>query len=62
VLPVVYHHVVFTLPSDLNGWIGLHPKVLYHQLFQCAWKTLAEFGADPKRLNGQMGMIGVLHT
>lgn len=62
VLPVTYHHLVFTLPSDLNGWIGLHPKLLYHQLFQCAWKTLAEFGADPKRLDGQMGMIGVLHT
>jgi len=62
VLPVVYHHLVFTLPSELNGWIGLHPKLLYHQLFQCAWQTLAEFGADPKRLNGQMGMIGVLHT
>lgn len=62
VLPVVYHHLVFTLPSDLNGWIGLHPKVLYHQLFQCAWKTLAQFGADPKRLDGQMGMVAVLHT
>jgi hypothetical protein len=62
VLPVVYHHLVFTLPSELNGWVGLHPKQLYHQLFQCAWKTLAEFGSDPKRLDGQMGMIGVLHT
>jgi len=62
VLPVTYHHLVFTLPSELNGWIGLHPEILYHLLFSCAWSTLATFGADPKRLNGQMGMTAVLHT
>ena len=62
VLPVTYHHVVFTLPSQLNGWVGLHPQLLYHLLFTCAWRTLATFGADPKRLNGQMGMTAMLHT
>ena len=62
VLPVTYHHVVFTLPSALNGWVGLHPEVIYRALFASAWKTLAAFGADPKRLDGQMGMSAVLHT
>lgn len=62
VIPVTYHHLVFTLPSDLNAWVGLHPEILYHQLFTCAWETLSRFGADPKRLNGQLGMIAVLHT
>ena len=62
VLPVTYHHVVFTLPSALNGWVGLHPEVIYRALFASVWKTLAAFGADPKRLDGQIGMTAVLHT
>lgn len=62
VIPVTYHHLVFTLPHDLNAWVGLHPDILYHQLFSCVWGTLSRFGADPKRLNGQLGMIAVLHT
>lgn len=62
VLPVTYHHVVFTLPSSLNGWVGLHPELIYRTLFQCVWKTLAAFGADAKRLDGQIGMSAVLHT
>lgn len=61
-LPVTYHHLVFTLPSSLNGWISQYPKLIYHQLFQCAWQTLKTMGADPKRLNGQMGLTAVLHT
>jgi len=61
-LPVTYHHLVFTLPSSLNHWVSLYPDLIYHQLFQCAWKTLRTMGADPKRLNGQMGLTAVLHT
>lgn len=62
VLPVTYHHLVFTLPQDLNGWVGLHPEVLYRILFGSAWATLKAFGEDPKRLDGQLGMTAVLHT
>jgi hypothetical protein len=62
VLPVTYYHVVFTLPHELNGWVQLHPKVIYDRLFQCVWKTLKAFAADPKRLDGQLGMTAVLHT
>lgn len=62
VLPVTYYHVVFTLPHELNGWVDLHPKVIYRLLFHCVWATLKAFGKDPKRLNGQLGMTAVLHT
>ena len=62
VLPVTYHHVVFTIPSSLNGWVGLHPELIYRTLFGCVWKTLSAFGSDPKRLDGSMGMSAVLHT
>ena len=61
-LPVNYHHLVFTLPEALNGWAGLHPEVLYPQLFRAAWATLRAFGEDPKRLGGRMGMTAMLHT
>ncbi len=61
-LPVTYHHLVFTLPSALNGWVSLHPKLIYRELFASVWDTMSRFGADPKRLNGQIGMSAVLHT
>lgn len=62
VLPVTYHHLVFTLPHTLNPWVRVHPEVLYRLLFQCVWATLKAFAADPKRLGGQLGMTAVLHT
>ena len=62
VLPVAYHHLVFTLPDTLNGWVQLHPETLYRSLFAAVWHTLKTFAADPKRLGGQLGMTAVLHT
>jgi hypothetical protein len=61
-LPVPYFHRVFTLPHRLNPWVQPHPEVIYRALFQAAWGTLDAFGHDPKRLGGQLGMTGVLHT
>ena len=61
-LPVTYHHLVFTLPDTLNGWIEVQPKALYDLLFETVWATLSAFGADAKRLDGQLGMTAVLHT
>lgn len=62
VLPVTYYHVVFTLPHELNGWAQLHPQTIYKRLFHCAWTTLKTFAADPRRLNGKLGVTAVLHT
>jgi hypothetical protein len=53
---------VFTLPHVLNGWVQLHPEVLYRRMFRCVWSTLKALGADPKRLGGQLGATVVLHT
>jgi hypothetical protein len=50
------------LPHELNGWVQLHPDVIYNLLFQAVWKTLKAFGADRKRLHGQLGVTAVLHT
>lgn len=62
VLPVTYYHLVFTLPHELNGWVQLHPEVIYAQLFKSVWQTLKAFGSDRKRLDGKLGMTGVLHS
>ncbi len=62
VIPVTYYHLVFTLPHELNGWVQLHPDIIYNLLFQAVWKTLKAFGADRKRLHGQLGLTAVLHT
>uniref|UniRef100_UPI00293C1183 IS91 family transposase n=1 Tax=Cryomorpha ignava TaxID=101383 RepID=UPI00293C1183 len=61
-LNVPYFHVVFTLPSELNPFALKHPKVVYDSLFKAAWATLEQFGANPKHLGAQMGMIAILHT
>ena len=62
VVDAAYFHLVFTLPHELNGWVRLHPRLLYRLLFSSVWETLNTLGHDPKRLNGQLGMTAVLHT
>ncbi len=62
VLPVTYHHLVFTLPHALNPWVAIHDRELYALLFDAVWATLRAFAADPKRLDGQLGMTAMLHT
>lgn len=61
-LPVPYFHVVFTLPHELNLWVMYNKQLLYNLLFSAAWETLHTLGQDPKRLNGEMGMLSILHT
>jgi hypothetical protein len=62
VLPVTYYHLVITLPHELNGWVELHPEVIYRLFFQVMWATLKAFAADPRRLGGQLGVTAILHT
>jgi hypothetical protein len=61
-LPVEYHHVVFTLPSELAELASSNPSALYALLFQSASATLREVSANPKRLGAQVGVLAVLHT
>jgi hypothetical protein len=62
VLPVTYHHLVFTLPHELNPWVTRYRDVIYRLLFKAVWSTLNTFGQDPKRLSGQLGGTLMLHT
>ena len=61
-LPVPYFHLVFTLPHDLNGLIGIAPRALYEMLFAAVSATLTEFAANPRWLGGMPAFSLVLHT
>ena len=61
-LPVPYFHVVFTLPSELNGFTLKQPKGIYTLLFKAAWQTMQVFASDPKHLGAETAMIAILHT
>jgi hypothetical protein len=59
-LPVVYFHLVFTLPHVLNPVILCNKKVMLKILFTSVSETLIEFGAN--NLGGKLAMISILHT
>jgi len=61
-LPVEYHHVVFTLPAELGEVALANPAVLYDLLMRSAAATLREVAANPKRLGAAVGALMVLHT
>lgn len=61
-LPVHYFHVVFTLPAALRPVARRNQRAVYKLLFEAATETLLTLGRDPKRLGGQLGVTGVLHT
>jgi Putative transposase/Transposase zinc-binding domain len=61
-LPVPYHHVVFTLPAAIAD-IAYHNKAaIYDLLFKAAAETLLTIAADPKHLGARIGITAVLHT
>jgi Putative transposase/Transposase zinc-binding domain len=61
-LPVEYHHLVFTLPDTLNPLALSHPRLVYGLLFAAARAAVLELAADPKYLGAQVGLVAVLHT
>jgi hypothetical protein len=61
-LPVEYHHVVFTLPAELADLTLANRIVVYDLLMRSAASTLREVAANPKRLGAVVGVLMVLHT
>jgi len=61
-LPVDYHHVVFTLPQALGPLALQNPRLLYGLLFRAAWESVQELAADPRSLGARVGLLAVLHT
>ncbi|WP_083912095.1 IS91 family transposase [Desulfotignum phosphitoxidans] len=61
-LPVSYHHCVFTLPHEFNPICQYNRRVMYDLLFEKSSETLLDFGHNPKRLGATIGFYGLLHT
>jgi hypothetical protein len=61
-LPVEYHHVVFTLPAALSELARANPAAVYGLLMRSAAATLRDVAANPKRLGAAVGVLMVLHT
>ena len=61
-LPVVYFHVVFTLPEAIARLALQNKAVVYSLLFQTVAATLRSIAADPKHLGAQLGFFAILHT
>jgi Putative transposase/Transposase zinc-binding domain len=61
-LPVEYHHLVFTLPAEVAELARDNPRLIYALLFEAASETVREVAADPKHLGAQVGLTAVLHT
>lgn len=63
VLPVIYHHTVFTVPAELRTLFKYNKALLYNLLFKCAWQTIEDFSQNPvNKVEAKMGMIAILHT
>ena len=61
-LPVSYHHSVFTLPDLFNPLCLFNRRLMYDLLFEASSRTLLDFGHNPKRLGATIGFYGILHT
>jgi hypothetical protein len=61
-LPVEYHHVVFTLPAEVNPVGLLNPTAVYDALLGAAAEAIRDVAADPKHLGAEVGLLLVLHT
>ena len=61
-LPVEYHHVVFTLPAALAELARRRPRLVYGLLLSAASAAVLELAADPRYLGAQVGLVSMLHT
>ena len=61
-LPVPYHHIVFTLPTAIARIAWHNKAVVYDLLFKASAETLLTIAADPRHLGARIGITAVLHT
>jgi hypothetical protein len=61
-LPVEYHHLVFTLPRPVAQLARHNGRLIYGLLFEAASASVQEAAANPKHLGAQVGLTAVLHT
>jgi len=57
-----HHHIIFTIPHDLNDIWLLNVKPMTNLLFKAVRDTLFDFMEDTKHVGGVPGIISSLHT
>lgn len=57
-----HHHIVFTLPSELNTLWRFNRGLMADILFKAAHETLRCFAQDSRYLNATPGVLSTLHT
>lgn len=61
-LPVNYFLVTFTVPYELRWSAYRNQKLFFKALFRASSEALKELAANPRHLDGAIGMTAVLHT
>jgi hypothetical protein len=61
-LGCAHHHLIFTIPHELNFLWVLNYVLMAELLFHSARDALLELARDPKQLGGTPGFIMTLHT
>ena len=57
-----HHHIIFTLPSELNDLWRFNRKEMTNILFKATNETLKLFSQNPKYLGASPGILMALHT
>jgi hypothetical protein len=61
-LPVPYFLITFPLPKELRKAARSHQKTIYNIAIKAAAQAMQVLARDPKRLGGEIGLLGILHT
>jgi hypothetical protein len=60
-LPLLYFHIVFTLPAALGDIAYQNKAVIYDLLFKASTETMLTIAADPKHLGARIAITPALH-
>ncbi len=61
-LPVAHHHLIFTIPHELNALWCANRRAMGQLLFAVTHRTLQHFLADPRHLGATPGILMALHS
>jgi hypothetical protein len=59
-MPVLYFHVIFTIPDCLHPIAMANQRLFYNSFFKAAWATISTFARNESNL--KTGMTSILHT
>ena len=61
-LPIEYHHVIFTVPRPVTLFAMVNPRVLYPLILRAGAQAVLELGMTWEGLRAWMALMALLHT